>query len=212
MIECGAKVTVRTTMTAVLLLCLGAALSMPALAADQSCENCLGGGLDAPIKIEVFSDFQCPACRSLYMDTMKQVLKDYSSSDKVCVIYHEFPLAMHAHAREAARYALAARKLGRQQWLAVVDSLYADQPIWSQNGMVQVSVARALSPADFQTLLKIMQDPSINQTIDRDIALGQERKVQSTPTMFVTSLGREQKVEQVLPYPVLKNYFDKIVK
>ncbi len=212
MIECGAKVMARVTMTAALLLCLGAALSRPALAADQSCENCLGGGLDAPIKIEVFSDFQCPACRSLYMDTMKQVLKDYSSSDKVCVIYYEFPLAMHAHAREAARYALAARKLGRQQWLAVIDSLYADQPIWSQNGMVQISVARALTPADFQTLLKIMQDPAINQTIDRDIALGQERKVQSTPTMFVSSLGREQKVEQVLPYPVLKNYFDKIVK
>jgi len=146
------------------------------------------------------------------MDTMKQVLKDYSSSDKVCVIYHEFPLAMHPHAREAARYALAARKLGRQQWLAVVDSLYADQPLWSQNGMVQVSVARVLSPTDFQALMKTLQDPSINQTIDRDIALGQERKVQSTPTMFVTSLGREQKVEQVLPYPVLKNYFDKIVK
>ncbi len=195
-----------------LVLCLVGFLSKPALAADQSCENCLGGALDAPIKIEVFSDFQCPACRTLYMDTMKQVLKDYSSSDKVCVIYHEFPLAMHAHSREAARYALAARKLGRQQWLAVVDSLYADQPLWSQNGMVQVSVARALSPSDFQALLKILQDPSINETIDRDIALGQERKVQSTPTMFVTTFGREQKVEQVLPYPVLKNYFDKIVK
>lgn len=196
----------------VIISCLLAALATPAAGADQNCENCLGGGLDAPIKIEVFSDFQCPACRSLYMDTMKQVLKDYSSSDKVCVIYHEFPLAMHPHAREAARYALAARRLGRQQWLAVVDSLYADQPLWSQNGMVQVSVARVLSPTDFQALMKTLQDPSINQAIDRDIALGQERKVQSTPTMFVTSLGREQKVEQVLPYPVLKNYFDKIVK
>ena len=196
----------------VAVLCLSAFLAVPGWGADQSCENCLGGGPDAPIKIEVFSDFQCPACRTLYMDTMKQVLRDYCSSDKVCVIYHEFPLAMHSHSRDAARYALAARKLGRQQWLAVVDSLYTDQPLWSQNGMVQVSVARALSPSDFQALLKIMQDPSINQTIDRDIALGQERKVQSTPTMFVTSLGKEQKVEQVLPYPVLKNYFDKIVK
>ncbi len=196
----------------VMVLCLAAVLSVPGWAADQSCENCLGGAPDAPIKIEVFSDFQCPACRTLYMDTMKQVLRDYCSTDKVCVIYHEFPLAMHSHSRDAARYALAARKLGRQQWLAVVDSLYTDQPLWSQNGMVQVSVARALSPSDFQALLKIMNDPSINQTIDRDIALGQERKVQSTPTMFVTSLGKEQKVEQVLPYPVLKNYFDKIVK
>ncbi len=195
-----------------LLLCAAAALSIPVPAAEQSCPNCLGGNLDAPIKIEVFSDFQCPACRSLYMDTMKQVLKDYCSNDKVCVIYHEFPLAMHAHSREAARYALAAQKLGRRQWLAVVDSLYEDQPLWAQNGMVQLSVARALSPSDFQAVQKLVQDPSINQAIDRDIALGQERKVQSTPTMFVTTFGREQKVEQVLPFPVLKNYIDKIVK
>ncbi len=198
-------------MTAVL-ICVALAFSKPALPANQNCENCLGGGLGAPIKIEVFSDFQCPACRVLYMDTMKQVLKDYCNLDKVCVIYYEFPLAIHPHAREAARYALAARKLGRQQWLAVVDSIYADQAIWSQNGMVQVSVARVLSPSDFQSLQKMLQDPSINQTIERDIALGQDRKVQSTPTMFVTAIGKEQRVDGGLPYPVLKNFFDKIVK
>ncbi len=39
------------------LLCLVAVLAAPALAADGSCENCLGGSLDAPVKIEVFSDF-----------------------------------------------------------------------------------------------------------------------------------------------------------
>jgi protein-disulfide isomerase len=194
------------------LACLSLAFAMPVEASDQSCENCLGGGLDAPIKIEVFSDFQCPACRTLYMDTMKQVLRDYSRLDKVCVIYHEFPLAMHPHAREAARYALAARKLGRQQWLAVVDSLYSDQALWAQNGLVQVSVARVLSPLDYQNLQKLLQDPSINETIARDIALGQERKVQSTPTMFVTAIGKEQRVEGGLPFPVLKDFFDKIVK
>ncbi len=194
------------------MICLALTFATPTWAADQNCENCLGGALDAPIKIEVFSDFQCPACRTLYMDTMKQVLKDYSSLDKVCVIYYEFPLAMHAHAREAARYALAARKLGRQQWLAVFDSLYADQALWTQNGLVQVSVARAISPLDYQNLQKLLQDPSINQTIERDIALGQERKVQSTPTIFVTALGKEQRVDGGLPYPVLKGFFDKIVK
>lgn len=194
------------------LACLLFIVGVPAVSADQPCENCLGGNLDAPIKIEVFSDFQCPACRTLYMDTMKQVLKDYCSLDKVCVVYYEFPLAMHAHSREAARYALAARKLGRQQWLAVLDSLYADQAIWSQNGLVQVSVARAISPVDYQNLQKLLQDPSINKTIDHDVALGQERKVQSTPTMFVTTLGREQRVDGGLPYPVLKGFFDKIVR
>src|SRR5262245_5573760 len=72
-------------------------------------EAVLGGSLDAPIKLEIFSDFQCPSCRALYMDTIKQVLAEYCTQGKVCVVYRDFPLQMHQYAREAARYAQAAR-------------------------------------------------------------------------------------------------------
>jgi protein-disulfide isomerase len=202
----------RVAMFVALLLLLIPALPVSGVAAGQSCEQCLGGAPDAPIKIEVFSDFQCPACRELYMDTMKLVLRDYCSLDKVCVIYREFPLQNHPYSREAARYSIAAQKLGRLQWMAVLDSLYAEQAVWSQKGTVQATVARALSPEDFQKVLKLIQDPSINGTIERDIALGQRRDVQSTPTFFVTALGKEQKAVGFLPYNVLKQYFDRIVK
>jgi protein-disulfide isomerase len=195
-----------------LLLLLASALPASRAAGDQNCEQCLGGAPDAPIKIEVFSDFQCPACRELYLATMKLVLRDYCSLDKVCVIYHEFPLAGHLHSREAARYSLAAQKLGRLQWMSVVDALYANQAVWSEKGTVQAAVAGALSPEDFQKVLKLIQDPSINGIIERDIALGQKREVQQTPTFFVTALGREQKVVGFLPYNVMKDFFDKIVK
>jgi protein-disulfide isomerase len=205
------KIAMQILMSAVLMF-LALALPTPASAEDQSCEQCLGGGLDAPIRIEVFSDFECPACRGLFMETMKQVLKDYCVPDKVCVIYREFPLPMHRYSRVASRYSMAAQKLGRQQWLAVVESLYADQAVWSQNGLVNVSVARALSPLDYQKVQKLIDDPSINQSIERDVALGQKREIQQTPTFFVTALGKEQKVVGMLPYNVLKDFFDKIVK
>ncbi len=191
------------------LLMLGVTFAAPA---DQNCEQCLGGWMDAPIKIEVFSDYQCPACRALFLDTMKYVIRDYANVDKVCVIYREFPLAMHAYSREAARFSLAAQKLGRSQWLAVVDSLYTNQETWSKDGMVGVAVAKALSPSDFEKVLKLKNDPSINEIIERDIALGQRREVQSTPTFFVTALNKEQKVVGGLPYPVLKQFFDRVVK
>src|SRR5262245_8840913 len=91
--------------------------ALPSLAQAPPEEAVLGGTLDAPIKIEIFSDFQCPSCRALYMDTIKQVLAEYCTQGKVCVVYRDFPLQMHQYAREAARYAQAARKLGRRQWL-----------------------------------------------------------------------------------------------
>ncbi len=193
-----------------LMVVMGAAFT--GLAEDRACPQCLGGWMDAPIKIEVFSDFQCPACRDLFLNTMKFVLKDYCTVDKVCVIYHEFPLAMHPYAREAARYALAAQRLGRQQWFSVMEALYLNQEVWSKDGTVQLAVSRGLSPADLEKVIKMKDDPSIIEAIEQDIALGQKRQVRQTPTMFVMALNKEQKVDGGLPFNVLKDFFDRVVK
>jgi protein-disulfide isomerase len=183
-----------------------------AIPAAAQTADCLGGRLDSPIRIEVFSDFQCPACQQFYMDTMRSILKEYASKDKVCVIYHEFPLAVHQYAREAARYSLAAQKLGQQKWLTVVDAIFANQPKWSQDGSIEAAVYKALSNDDFQKVKKNMADASINKVIEEDLALGQKRGVKSTPTFFLYYIGREQRVEGPVPFPVLKDFFDQIVK
>ena len=187
---------------------------VPASVRPQSAlpPNCLGGTLDAPIRMDVFSDFQCPACRTFYLETVTQVLKSYATNDKICIIYHEFPLAMHPYGREAARYSLAAQRLGRKQWAAVVDALYTKQPIWSLDGKLDAIVMGAVSPEDFAKIKKALQEPSIEQAIAQDIALGQKKEVKSTPTIFVTALNKQQKVEGPLEYPVWKNFFDGIVK
>ena len=175
-------------------------------------EALLGGSLDAPIRIDLFSDYQCPACRNLYLETIRPVLKDYSEANKVCIVYHDFPLKSHQYAREAARYSQAALRVGRRQWLAVVDALYTNQPAWSQDGKVEATVAAAVSPEDLQKIKGLLNYPYINESIDRDVALGQKRKVDSTPTLFVTAIGREQKVVGGIPYNVLRDYFNRIVK
>jgi protein-disulfide isomerase len=193
-------------------IAIAAAPAAPVLTAFQGAEEPMGGTLNAPVRLEIFSDFQCPSCKVFYLETIRPVLKNYCLTDKVCVIYREFPLPMHPLAREAARLSTAARKLGHRQWLAVFDAIYSDQDIWTKSGMIQATVARALSSEDFQKLLVLAQDPSINQAIERDVALGKKRLVDQTPTFFVSALGREQKVVGGLPYPTLKDFFDKVVK
>jgi len=59
---------------------------------------------------------------------------------------------------------------------------------------------------------KQLLSPEIDQTIDRDVALGNQLKIESTPTMFVYAIGREQKVVGGLPYTALREFFDRIVK
>jgi protein-disulfide isomerase len=180
--------------------------------ANETTGQTLGGSAKSPIKIEVFSDFQCPACRALYLDTIIKVLDEYSSKDQVCVIYHEFPLAMHQYSREAARYSEAASRLGRQKLLPVFKVLYADQAQWGQDGNIDASVSKVLSREDFQSLKKIMQDPSINTVIEKELQLGQLKEIKSTPTMFISYSGKQQKVEGLVSYLVIKPFIDKNLK
>lgn len=180
--------------------------------AEPSSGQILGGSKNSPVKIEVFSDFECPACRELYLGTIRQVLQEYSSKDKVCVIYHEFPLSSHKYSREAARYSAAAGRLGRQKLLPVLDSLFMDQAHWSQDGSIEKTVAKALPQEDFIKLKQIMADPSINAEVTKGVELGIQKKVTSTPTMFISYIGKQQKVEGLVTYLVMKQFLDSIVK
>jgi len=188
-------------------------LSAPAWTSEQTDGQILGGSLNSPIRIEVFSDFQCPACRELYLGTIRQVLQEYSSKDKVCIIYHEFPLATHQYSQEAARYAEAASRLGVQKLLPVMDMLFTDQAQWSQDGKLEASVLKVLGQEDFQKLKKIMQDPGINAEIQKQIQLGVAKEVKSTPTMFIYyPPNKQQKAEGLITYLVMKGFIDRIVK
>jgi protein-disulfide isomerase len=73
-------------------------------------------------------------------------------------------------------------------------------------------VFKALGPDEYFSLRKLLLDSTIDSAIESEVTMGQKKEVTSTPTFFVYSLGREQKVVGGLPYPVLKGFFDRIVK
>jgi protein-disulfide isomerase len=173
---------------------------------------CVGGQPSAPIRIEVFSDYQCPACRAFFLETLRPLLRDYARENKVCLVYHDFPLQMHNYARVAARYAVAARRLGLEQWERVSAALYTDQLQWAEDGKIEPVVARALPPDDMAKVKKLLEDPSINQTIDQEVALAAQRQIRSTPTFFLYANGREQRVEGSISYLILKDYLDRLLK
>jgi protein-disulfide isomerase len=180
--------------------------------AEEASGQMLGGSVNSPIRIEVFSDFQCPHCRDFYLGTIRPVLEEYSSKDKVCVIYHEFPLSGHQYSREAARYSEAAARLGQQKLLPVIEALFTSQADWSKDGSLEATVAKALPNEDFLKLKKVMQDSSVNAEIDREIQLATQKNIQSTPTLLISYIGKQQRVEGGIPYEAMKAFIDSIVK
>jgi protein-disulfide isomerase len=105
------------------------------------------------------------------METITKVLKNYSAADKVCIIYHEFPLERNSLGRHAARFSLAAQRIGRKQWLAVIDALYTKQSQWTRDGKIDVALIGAVSTEDLIRIRSIAREPYIEQAIERNIAL-----------------------------------------
>lgn len=193
-----------------------AAKPKPAVAitkpADPIRLHCLGSNPKAPVLIEVFSDYQCPACRDFYLQTTRPLLAEYANSGKVCVVYYEFPLRQHQYARQAARYGLAAARLGPAQWIQVTDALYTFQSQWVADGKLEDVVAKTLPPKEMSQLRRWQSDPKLETEIDRDIAQGQQRGVTSTPTVFLTVNGKTERVPPGVQYPILRRYLDSLLE
>jgi predicted DsbA family dithiol-disulfide isomerase len=196
----------------ILSLMMIASIEANAQAPVKAPPNCVCGNLDAPVRLDVFSDFQCPACRAFFSETVSQLRKLYAPAGKVCVIYHEFPLKQHAYGRKAARYSLAAQQLGKKQWLAVLESLYEKQALWSLDGNIESVLSQTVSSDDLALIKKNLKDPSIEKTLEGDIALGEKKGVQGTPSIFVTVHNREHPKAPYAPYAIWKDYLDSILK
>jgi len=176
----------------------------------------LSGSDDSPVRIEVFSDLQCPACRELFFRIIQPTIKEYG--DQVNVVYHEFPLTGHQFARPAARYVAATSRLGQKEaLLSVYDAIFSDRDRWAVDGSLEYSVSTALPREDFLTVRQMLQDQDtvagINANIEREVMFGMSKGVASTPTMFISSGGKEEKVEGVMEnYQFMKRFIDSVVK
>jgi len=171
------------------------------------------GSKDAPIVIEVFSDFECPACRSFYETTLRQVIDNYVSTGKVLLIHRDFPLQMHAYSREAARWADAAAEIGYFQ--TVESTLFGKQDVWGANGKIEDVLSGALSAADMKKLREAESKYSsqIEASIAHDLDLGNQKHILQTPTVFVTAKGKTEELPGGgVSYPLMKQYLDYLLR
>jgi protein-disulfide isomerase len=159
-------------------------LPVPTAAAGE--ENTPGlhvrGEARAPVTLEEFGDFQCPPCGRVAAD-LKEIEKDYGS--RLRVIFHQFPLEMHAHAREAALVSEAADR--QHRFWEMHDLLYQEQAVWSKATDVPALFKEYAGKIglDIERFEKDLKDPALVTKVDADQQLGLSRGVGSTPTLFI---------------------------
>ena len=167
------------------------------------------GSKSAPIVIEVFSDFQCPACKTLFTSTNRPLFDNYVSTGKVYLIHRDFPLPMHQYSREAARYARAAAQIGKFE--PVEEVLFQNQEKWEQSGDVDGTIASVLSAADMAKVRALVKGGTLDAGINKDYALGQGYHVNQTPTTIFHSKGQTFPYAGVMSYDILRQFLDQLL-
>ncbi len=167
------------------------------------------GAANAPITIELFSDFQCPGCKGLHESTIRELRKTYVSAGKVRLVYRDIHLPMHKYARLAACYACAAEKLGIYD--SVADRLFETQPQWENTGKVDEAVAAVVPAPQMMKLRALASDPALGQEIDATTKNAIEQvHIPGTPTMMIHHGAQVERVGQV-SMPILSRYLDTLL-
>jgi protein-disulfide isomerase len=168
------------------------------------------GSKNAPVVMEIFSDFQCPACKQLFITTTQKVMDNYVSTGKVYLIHRDFPLPMHAYSRVAASYSRAAAHIGRGE--EVEQAIFQNQEKWEATGNIQGTVAAVLSPAEMRKVQAFVDAKTFEPLIERDKQLGQMVPVNQTPySVLHTKSGQTFPVVGFVSYDVLKTFLDQLI-
>lgn len=135
------------------------------------------GKKTAKVTITEFSDFQCPYCARL-QPTLKEVLTAYPNDVKL--VYKDFPLSFHQHAKNAAKASRAAGEQGK--FWEMHDLIFENFSTLSDEKFKEFATKLKL---DMNKFLADFNSTKYDALIQQDIDLGRSASVSGTPTLFI---------------------------
>jgi len=142
------------------------------------------GNPNAPVTLEEFGDFQCAPCGT-FATFGEELLKEYDS--RLRIVFRNFPLQGHEHAREAA---LAAEAAGMQgHFWEMHDVLYREQVFWSYapNARELFESYAGTIGLNLDQFRKDMDSEKVKERVDSDHARGDSLGIKVTPTLFINN-------------------------
>lgn len=147
------------------------------------------GDPNAPVTVEVFEDFQCPACKTYTEEVEHQLVENEVAGGQVHYIFRHYPfLDDRAPANEsdqAANASMCAAEQGR--FWDYHDMLFAN---WSGENLGSFADRRLVAFAealglDMDQFNSCFQENRYEDEINADFARGLEIGVTGTPSVFV---------------------------
>jgi protein-disulfide isomerase len=156
------------------------------------------GSATAPVKIVVFSDYQCPYCGQFASTIKPALVNDFVNTGKLQFVYYDFPLGgTHKYSFLAAR---AARCAGDQnKFWEYHDLLFGQQSEWSFSSGVPMAeflkyaTQAGVDSGPFEACLK---SDKYADVVTANRMLGDQLGVNATPTVIINN----RKVASPLDY------------
>jgi protein-disulfide isomerase len=145
------------------------------------------GAADAPITIEMWEDFQCPACGLFSRSMEPRLIEEYVVPGHVRLVYRDMAF-LGAESTDAAVGARAAeRLLGAGGFWRFHDLLFHNQDGENQGAfgrsvLADMAVSLGIERTAF---LAALDDPALIAEVQAETLAGQQAGVSSTPTLDI---------------------------
>lgn len=144
------------------------------------------GSPEAPITVLEIADFQCPACRVFWEQTMPLLQREYVEPGKVRFVFVNLPL-IQIHRNAAAAHEFAMCAAAQDRFWPAHDMLFDQQAVWAgldDASAYFFSVANATG-IDADSLNACVSDGRMRDLIMREAEGVVRAGVQSTPSFVI---------------------------
>lgn len=147
------------------------------------------GDANAPVTIDVFEDFQCPACRNFTESTEPLVIQNLVAAGKARYVFHNYPFLDNQSAGkesdQAANASMCANEQGK--FWEIHSILFAN---WNGENQGTFNDRRLQAMAesiglDMEAFNSCFSANKYEAEIQADFDLGEQMGVSGTPTVFV---------------------------
>jgi protein-disulfide isomerase len=162
------------------------------------------GSADAPVTIEVYSDFQCPACGVLATTIKPRLIADYIDAGQVRFVYRDFAFL----GPESITAAVGARCAAREnRFWQFHDYLFANQRDENRGGFSDARLAAIAAAVglDLDAYRACQADQAERQAVIDERAAAAAVPINSTPTLVING---EQRIVGVPEYAELRQAID----
>lgn len=158
------------------------------------------GPAKGAVTVTEFSDLACPACASAWA-ALEGVADKYP--DLLRVEFRHYPLtAVHKWSLDAAVHADCAGRQGKFREYS--SRLFAGQKEWAaaEDAPARFSAYAGETGLDVPAFDACRNSPEVRAGVEKDLALGESRRIESTPTFFIGGkrlVGPAQLMDRLRP-------------